>query len=65
MYFLLRRGPKGKVHSAVREGGGSLIVMMTRCGLSVRWDQPHKPWERAQTTSGAQRSLVTCHRCQG
>lgn len=68
MRWLLRRGPRGKVHSAVKEGGGRLEVMMTSCGLSVRWDLPHEPWLRAQVnrlTYDQFRTHITCKRCLG
>lgn len=65
MRYLLRRGPRAVVHDAVQEGGGTMILMMTACGLSIRWDQPHTPWERAKVRYNARSSLVTCKRCRG
>lgn len=63
MNFYLRRGPEGKVHRAVREGSGSLEVMLTACGLSVRWDLPHSPWQRAARDPAMPETQVTCRRC--
>jgi hypothetical protein len=60
MRWLLRRGERGVVHRAVLEGGGQMVLMMTACGLSIRWDQPHAPWQRARTDDYAG---VTCRRC--
>lgn len=55
----------GTVHAAVQEGGGSLVIMMTACGLHVRWDLPHQGWERAryEPPLGPYSSHVTCRRC--
>ena len=62
MRWLLRRSATATtVHAAVQEGGGTMVLMMTRCGLSVRWDQPHGTWQRARTDHWA--SHVTCRRC--
>lgn len=63
-WYLKRRGSK-VVHSAVKEGGGKIEIMMTACGLSIRWDQPHDRWQRAQWTpaNGEFHSHLTCKRC--
>lgn len=61
MRYLLRRHG-GTVHQAVLEGGGGMLLMMTACGLSIRWDQPHAPWERARWMPGYD-SHVTCRKC--
>lgn len=59
MTWLVRRGPGHVVHRAVQEGGGRMVLMMTSCGLSIRWDQPHSPWERAR----GEEVHITCRRC--
>ena len=61
MRYLLRRGNNGVVHAAVQEGGGTMILMMTKCGLSIRWDQPHDPWQRAKVDRWT--GHVTCKKC--
>jgi hypothetical protein len=67
IHWLLKRGKNGAVHSAVQEGGGTMKIMMTACGVDVRWDQPHAPWVRAQwkPDMGPFRNHITCRRCQG
>lgn len=62
MRWLLRKNG-GVVHSAVLEGGGTIVIMMTVCGLNVRWDEPHPGWERARVH--APKAYVTCKRCKG
>lgn len=67
MRWLLRNIKTGVTHSAVQEGGGTIVLMMTACGLSVRWDEPHAPWQRAQYDHVAHeqfRRQVTCRRCK-
>lgn len=63
MMWLLRRGKKGVVHRAVKEGGGGMVIMMTSCGLHVRWDLPHEGWERAEVATQGLNTHVTCRRC--
>jgi hypothetical protein len=37
-----------------------MVLMMTLCGLSIRWDLPHHPWQRARVYNY---DLVTCKKC--
>lgn len=39
-----------------------MVIMMSACGLQIRWDQPHGKWERAKVTDY---HAVTCKRCLG
>ena len=63
--WLLRRKGAKVVHSAVLEGGGGIAIMMTVCGLNVRWDLPHERWERARASQMMINQHVTCKRCLG
>ena len=36
MRYLLRNKDTHKVHDSVQEGGGKMILMMTKCGLYIR-----------------------------
>ena len=73
MRWYLRRGARGVVHRAVKEAGqvsgGSKRweYMMTACGLSITWSEPHAPWERAphKPEHGDYRANITCRRCAG
>lgn len=65
MRFFLRRGRAGVVHDAVQEGGGTMVLMMTKCGVQVRWDLPHGKWVRAKRLPNHPDSLITCKRCRG
>jgi hypothetical protein len=65
MFWLLRNKDTHVVHDAVQEGGGGMVIMMTKCGRHVRWDQPHERWARARVTAEQRHKYITCRLCKG
>lgn len=66
MLYLIRNKDTRRVHEAVQEGGGGMVILMTKCGLSVRWDLPHPRWTRAAVNEfPSHRDHFTCRKCIG
>jgi hypothetical protein len=64
MFWLVRNRKSGIVHRAVKEGGHDMEIMMTSCGLWIRWDQPHPKWDRAPWRSITDSINITCEKCR-
>lgn len=64
MRYLLRNKDTHVVHDAIQEGGGKMVLMMTKCGLMIRWDTPHPRWERARVMLQIDTQNISCRKCK-